>query len=366
MNKQSILNTSICVIFAAIVSTLSVPIEAANVNTQTSELSLYNDGMSQAQSSIIENLLVQHRFYEAIDAMEVEMKKKPDNAALLFKEANTYADMEKFKEAEQTLIKLETLYPQLRDKNFDKLESYVKQKRSEERKNEIGFDQDEAYVSDIKHYWTYSSLHYYRFTDYGTFGGHLNYANRYGSSEQQYQIEANPVLFKGAYANLMYAYANSSQTLYPQMQYTIEPYFTLSPDFSVSIGQRFIRFQGTKIYTYTGSLGKYSGNYFSWIRWYHYTPKSTDYYEFNVRRYFSDKNTFITLRAGIGKYPDIGDVAPLNQILILSANSLRLDGQLPIYRDLFLKGGVGFSKQYFPSGTIRDITDASLGIAWQF
>ena len=86
-------------------------------------------------------------------------------------------------------------------------------------KNEFGYDQDEAYVSDLKAYWSFSSLHYYRFTQAGIFGARVNYANKYAIAGEQYQLEAYPKIFPeslpGSYINLVFGLSNTSQQVYP-------------------------------------------------------------------------------------------------------------------------------------------------------
>jgi len=238
--------------------------------------------------------------------------------------------------------------------------------------NELGFDQDEAYVSDIGGYWSYSSLHYYRFTNAGIFGARVNYANRYGIGGEQYQLEAYPKLFKNfyfikdSYLSLTGAISNTSQRVYPHYQYLIEPYFSFPCGFEASIGQRFLRTFDVNVYTYTASIGKNIGSNFVWFRPYHYTPKSVDFFEVGIRHYFDADDTYAALKAGAGKMPDIGDVPPLNQIIILKTQLITLDGQMPIRKNIFLKAGVGYMRQTYNSGNVREITDGSLGIIWQF
>lgn len=236
-------------------------------------------------------------------------------------------------------------------------------------KNEIGLSSDEAYVSDLKHYWTFSSLHYFRYGEYGNAGAHLNYANRLGGSAEQYQFEANPKLPGSKffqYLHLSAAYANDTQTLFPQYQYVVEPYFNLPVSFETSIGVSALRAVGVNIYTYTGSLAYYLGNYYFWLRPYHFVPKSSDYFEVAARRYFSDSKSFVTLKLGIGKAPDLLDIAPLNQIVVLQQNLVSLSGQFPVYKNVYLQTGLGYLKQIFPSGKVREISDFNLGAIWLF
>ncbi len=239
-----------------------------------------------------------------------------------------------------------------------------------EPQNEIGLSNDEAYVSDIKHYWTYSSLHYTRFTNnYGNYTARVNFANRLGGAAEQYQIEANP-RWPGSqyfqYLHLSAAQANDNQTLFPQYQYVIEPYFNLPVGFETSLGLTALRAVSVNIYTYTATLGYYWGNYYFWLRPYHFVPKSSDYFELAARRYFSDSRSFVTLKFGIGKAPDLLDIAPLNQIVVLQQDLASLSGQFPVHKNIYAQTGIGYLKQIYPSGTVREITDINLGFIWLF
>lgn len=233
-------------------------------------------------------------------------------------------------------------------------------------RNEIGIGQEEDYVSDLGGYWSYSTLNYYRFTDKGTYGGRINYANRYANGGEQYQLEAYPKFTDNLYATLTVALSNTSQRVFPHYQYVVEPYYAFKNGFVVSLGQRYARTFDVNIYTYTGSVGHEVGNYFIWVRPYHYTPKSTNYVEVGVRRTFEDENKYLSLTIGGGRTPDIGDLPPLNQIITLSAKALNLSGQLPLSKAIFLRGNVGYIKQDYQTGNERNIKQGSIGLIWRF
>jgi hypothetical protein len=64
--------------------------------------------------------------------------------------------------------------------------------------------------------------------------------------------------------------------------------------------------------------------------------------------------------------PDIGDLEPLDSIVIFDTTAYNIDGQYQICDDLLLRGGIGYAKQVFPSGSIRRVKDFSLGVSWLF
>jgi len=235
--------------------------------------------------------------------------------------------------------------------------------------NEVGVDGALSYVSDLATYWTYSSLHYYRLTNKGTFGGRINSAHRFGSTAVQYQAEAYPVLYKGAYAALSIAYANSTQTLFASYQYRVEGYFPLPQNYEFSLGQggqRFPRFGNQNIFLYTGSLGKYIGEYFVWARPFYYTPQSNFMYEVGLRRLFTDPNKYVSIRASSGHLPDIGDLPPLDNMITVSQSAIALGGQLPLKNNFFAKTDVSYAHQVYPSGLVRNISTLFLGVFVRF
>lgn len=60
-------------------------------------------------------------------------------------------------------------------------------------KNELGIYGDEAHDSLSNSHWGFASGHYYRYTDYGTYGARINFAKRYGVTGEQYKLEAYPM-----------------------------------------------------------------------------------------------------------------------------------------------------------------------------
>lgn len=334
---------------------------------QTLAISLPNTFITQAQGMMIEQLLLQKRYNDTLSYIDDELAKNPNNTELLYKKAAVYVEMEQYGNASDTLDEILKLQPE--HKEAASLRARITELEKSIVHNELGASFNDAYVSDQNSYWTYSSLHYYRFTDFGTYGGRVNYATRYGTNAEQYQFEAYPKFQNSwhiQYIQMSFAYSNFSQILFPNYQYSFEPYFNLPHNFELSAGFRGLDSFGVGIYTYTGSLGYYFGNNYAWFRPYIYAPEPAQFYEIGIRHYFSNKNTFVSLKAGKGKAPDILDLAPLNQIIILDQDLIAGNAQFLIYKNVYLQVGAGYLHQVFPSGNVRNITDGSLGAIWQF
>jgi len=275
------------------------PIFSLAATDQTLAISLPNAFITQAQGMMIEQLLLQKKYKETLDFIDSELAKNPYNTELLYKKAAVYTEMEQYGKASDVLDEIAKLNP------AHKESAVLRAKIAELEKtivhNELGVSFNDAYVDDVNGYWTYSSAHYYRFTDEGTYGGRVNYATRYGTDAEQYQFEAYPKFQNDLhiqYIQMSFAYSNFSQILFPNYQYSFEPYFTLPHNFEISLGFRGLNSYGTGIYTYTGSLAYYFGNNYAWFRPYIYAPDSAQFYEIGLRHYFSNPNTFISIKAG--------------------------------------------------------------------
>lgn len=146
----------------------------------------------------------------------------------------------------------------------------------------------------------------------------------------------------------------------------IQPYFTLPKNFEFSLGFKGLRSLSVNIYTYTGSLAYYWGDNYLWFRPYHYTPKASTFFEVGVRHYFDETNTYVSIKAGTGKAPDILDLAPLNQIVVLNQNLLAVNGQFAIGKNVYLKPAAGYLRQVFPTGKVRNLPNVTLGLICKF
>lgn len=336
-----------------------------------------NDGMGSdayhaeippALENMINQYIKQKKYNLSISKLEEEIKKDPNNTTLMYKQASIYADIEEYYKAKKVLSKIEKIQP--KNERANKLSNIVNKKIIELPHNEVGIDQNEEYVSDLKAYWTNTSFHYFRINEMGIFGGRINYANRFGKNGVQYQIETYPKILDNMYANITLGYANYSQILFPNLQYRIEPYFNFANGIEFSVGrvwQKYITFDNQKISNYTGTIGKYIGNYYIWYRPSYYEPTSTTFNEIGIRRYFKDKYNYITMKLNGGKLPDIGDIPPLDQIVLLRQKGISLDGEYSLTKTIFLKGAIGYTWQYYVKSMLRrDITNGTISLVYQY
>jgi hypothetical protein len=89
--------------------------------------------------------------------------------------------------------------------------------------------------------------------------------------------------------------------------------------------------------------------------------------ELSLRHFADKKNTYVTFKVNAGRLPDIADLPPLDKIVVLQQRGINIDGQYALTKTFFLKGGAGYTRQYYiDSKLLRRIIDGSLGLVYQF
>lgn len=234
--------------------------------------------------------------------------------------------------------------------------------------NEIGYTQEEDYMSDLKAWWTYMSAYYYHDFDVGKLGARVNHGIKFGGSGNQFQIEAYPKLLEELYLNLTAAWAKKEQIVYPSFQYMIEAFYNIE-NMEFSLGQGgwyFSMFSNQDFFDYTGSIGTYFDNYFVWARFNVYTFSDCKFFLIGARRYFNEKDQNIALILNAGTMPDIGDLPPLDQMVKMQQLGISLMGSILIVKALYLNWAVGYAHQLYPNHHIRNDTSTVLGLKWKF
>lgn len=332
---------------------------------------VYISKIDPVLNEVVEDKIKNHKSHEAIVLLETELESCPSNTGLIYKEAYVYVEAEQYKKAQKTLNQLYKLDPciETESKNVQKLQETVDEKRRDEPRNEFFYYTDRAYVSDISAYWTYSTISYYRISDYAKYGISCNNARRYGLTGNQYQFDGYAELTKRVSAIFSFAFASNRQSLYPTIAYFVEGYYHTVNDYEFSLGQgqqRFTNFSNEKIYRYTSSFGKYFDKYFVSVRWNRYTLPSCTFYEVGIQRYFDDES-FIGVRVNGGTIPDISDLPPLDRIITLRQKGVNFIGRIAINKKLFVILGAGFAAQvYKETQRHRRMPDGSLALVWRF
>jgi YaiO family outer membrane protein len=247
--------------------------------------------------------------------------------------------------------------------------------------NEVVFDFDKAHISDLKTYWTSGTLSYHYVDEYGRFGAAINRLKKFDTTENQYQIDLDPRINDWAYTKISFAEASRSQTNFPSRQYHLEAYFTVPNNLSYPIlditqglefsighgGKLYKNFGNQKLYTYTVSLGYEFDNCFAWFRPTYNTPNSLKFYEAGMTKYFEDQYNYVSLSVSTGRFPSIGDIIPLDQ-LVTAKQSIggNLSGQFGMTECLYLRWGFGYARIVYPYEINRYTYDGKIGLLWRF
>jgi YaiO family outer membrane protein len=132
--------------------------------------------------------------------------------------------------------------------------------------------------------------------------GRVNYAHRFDASAWQFEGDLYPRFGRG-YAYLSAAY--SPDESFPEWRLGGEVFLSLPAAFEVSAGVRELRFEDDDVRIWTGSVGKYVGNYYTSVR-----PYVSDRDEgtattviWTTRRYLADADNYLGLSLGYGAGP---------------------------------------------------------------
>lgn len=131
----------------------------------------------------------------------------------------------------------------------------------------------------------------------------LDRTKRFNTKDHQYKLELYPKLWSKSYGHFYYTFSPES-IHYPSSSYLAEIYQNFLSSAEISLGYRRMHFKENPVSIYTGSLGYYWNQYYSWLRLY-YTPEekgSSLSWTANIRRYFSIDN-YIFMGFGMGSRP---------------------------------------------------------------
>jgi YaiO family outer membrane protein len=138
----------------------------------------------------------------------------------------------------------------------------------------------------------------------GTYVGRINVAERFATVGAQYEVDAYPSFGKMGYAYLNAGYSHA--TIFPQWRFGAEVFRTLPHANEASLGLRSLTFPGERVTLFTGSLGRYTGNYWFSVRPF-VREKPTGGFASAVsitgRRYYADSDTYVGARIGAGNAP---------------------------------------------------------------
>lgn len=181
------------------------------------------------------------------------------------------------------------------------------------------------------------------------------------ATEIQFEAEAYPIISPSDYAWLEYAY--SPGMYFPDHKASAEYWHSFKYGWVASAGMRYYYFD-RNIFIGTFSVEKYYKSWWFSPRIYLYFKDigvTTSYY-LTARKYFNDIN-WLQLTAGYGTAPD----EPFDIVTYqgrMNAISIRLAYYTSITNDLFLRAGVGYSREEYAESLQRNRFEGSLNLIY--
>ncbi len=152
--------------------------------------------------------------------------------------------------------------------------------------------------------WQLASVSYTRSTKIGSVTGRFNYANRFGASGFQTELDAYPHISKTFYSYLNLGFSGS-EPVFPRFRAGFSLYANLPKSFEAEAGFRYLKFSDAT-WIYTLSASKYVGSFWFNLRTY-LVPGNSDIsqtYIGTIRYYFGAADDFIAVAGGTGISPD--------------------------------------------------------------
>lgn len=172
------------------------------------------------------------------------------------------------------------------------------------KKNVAGFGLTYDHYGDDLEDWQKMYVEYRRITSVGPIIGRLNVGHRFDITDYQGEIDFWPEFNEN-----WYGYFNigvSGGDLFPEFRAGAELYRAMTNGFESSLGFRYLKFSEDDVIIFTGSIGKYVGNWLLIGRPY-FTPQDSGVsssFTILARRYLGNPDTFASLLAGFGFSPD--------------------------------------------------------------
>ena len=284
---------------------------------------------------------------EAIKYCDRILANDPENETVLMQKAKILNSSEDYNGAIKVL---ETLL-ESNSANSDAM-IMLDKVRLELIKNKLTINYTYDYFTNAgydKDPWHMVYLQYSRKTPIGSVVGRVNWAYRFGGDAFQYEVDAYPSTGKKSYLYLNYGF--SDEDIFPNHRAGLEWYRSFPLAFEGSLGGRLLYFEGSKgVKIYTGSIGKYLGNYWFSLRSY-VTPgeeSASVSGSLSVRRYFADAEDYIGLRVGGGRSPDERRLLLFdNQSANLKSMSVRADYNHIFHNRWIFNTAVGFANEEY-------------------
>lgn len=211
--------------------------------------------------------------------------------------------------------------------------------------------------------WHLGSVSLWRKGGAGSLIGRINVGRRFGSSGVQGEVDAYLRLGDRLYGYLNVGYAESG--IFPRWRSGAELFASLPRAWEASLGYRQLRFGGAPVTLLTGSLGRYTGNYWLSLRPYvRGTGSGTSASAgLTVRRYYEDGDHYVGLRVGAGGAPS--EQATAQQLARTGSRTIAVEASAPVRTRLLLTAALGAEQEVLQPGARRSSVTLSTGLKWR-
>lgn len=227
-----------------------------------------------------------------------------------------------------------------------------------------GLDYSYAYFQGDIDPWHFLAASVGRRGRTGSIIGRVNLANRFASNGAQVELDAYPGLGEGTYGYLNVGYSQS--TIFPDWRFGGELFRSLPRAWEGSLGFRQLRFGGAPITLFTGSVGKYAGNYWFSLRPY-VRDKDTGLsasMSLTTRRYYADADSYLGFRVGYGSSP--GDQLTAEELTRTNSTTLGVQGSRTIRARRIGTWSVTYDREELLPNKFRNRWELSGGVKIEF
>lgn len=282
-----------------------------------------------------------------------------------FIEARIYHALERYDQSFKCTERLITQYPEIQG-----LRKLHEQNIYKTQKQHLVADYQFSTFDDLIPNWHWLSLEYGRQLKQGPLLFRITQISRFNLPATQLEIEHYPRLNE---KNYLYAGLGIAQgVLFPSYRLGFEWFNVVRPSWEVSAGLRHQQFSEAPVTSFTAALSKYHKHYWFSVRPFFIPTAGNLYLTYNVqaRRYFKSSRHWLGITSGIGNSPDMDfrlntpTEQSANQIYLLDAFLLRVEGQIPIKQAFLLRPFAEYKNEEYLPGAFR--TRWSTGLAFQY
>jgi YaiO family outer membrane protein len=326
-------------------------------------------GYYDAMDALIDIEIYSDNYQGAIKYADIGLTYHPKDGNFLYKKARALNKSGNSQKASDILNQILAADPSNKDAS-----SLLLSIRLNKMVNKLTFNYWIYTFSDADP-WSFGSAAFGRKTKtFGTVTLRYNYAKRFSNDGHQFEVDAYPAIAKGIY--MYFSTAISNKKNFPYTRLSMEPYFKLPASFELSLGFRYLNFDNNriaafdsnKVMIYTGTIGKYYGDYWFSIRPYFVPGKEawSKSVSLTVRRYLGGADSYLSLVVGTGISPDEKLYASNRLTYNLKSNRVSLEYQQKFASRFFLNCGTGFAREEIQAGTKRNRYSFDIGVSYLF